>query len=90
MSQAITRHFVHFGNTHIDGGERKGRIVEIAGDVGFSGEHTHGEHQTARGTPHPSNYRINAIICHLLTLEKAIKGGVTVHSGGDDLRLRVL
>ena len=49
MSQAITRHFVHFGNTHIDGGERKGRIVEIAGDVGFSGEHTHGEHQTARG-----------------------------------------
>jgi hypothetical protein len=41
------------------------------------------EHQTARGTPHPSNYRINAIICHLLTLEKAIKGGVPVRSGGD-------
>ncbi len=31
MSQAITRHFVHFGITHIDGGERKERIVEIAG-----------------------------------------------------------
>ena len=37
------------------------------------------EYQLARGTPH-----------RLLTLEKAISSGVPVHSGGDDLRLRVL
>ena len=46
------------------------------------------EHQTTQGTPHPSNYRINAIICHLLTLEKANKGGVTVRCGGVSLRFR--
>ena len=37
------------------------------------------EYQLARGAPH-----------RLLTLEKAISSGVPVHSGGDDLRLRVL